>query len=174
MACETLWTRSPLSGSDKDNVMSFDAMTADPDAFMKELLAARRELEDVFAGLSEEDLEEPGMTGSWNGRMTLIHIARWDETAALAIMRDRLGVLPGVDEYEDYEWWNDRWMEIDADIPLDVARARYATAHEAIVRTLRHLEPAEWTPEVRGWAREASVNHYRHHAETTRRWYARR
>jgi hypothetical protein len=150
----------------------FDAMTAAPEAFVDEIVASRRELEAEFTGLTDEDMEETGMTGVWNGRMTLIHIARWDETATQAIIRDRLGVLPGVDEYEDYEWWNDRWMELDEDSPLAFARARYETAHEAIVRTLQHLEPEEWTENVRGWAREASVNHYRHHAETTRRWRA--
>lgn len=148
----------------------FDAMSAEPDAFLSEHQASRQELDAEFAGLTDADLEEPGMTGVWNGRMTLIHIARWDETATQMIIRDRLGILPGVNEYDDYEWWNDRWAEIDADIPLEAARARYESAHEAIVRTLRAFSPEEWTPLVRGWVREASLNHYRHHAETTRRW----
>jgi hypothetical protein len=150
--------------------MPFDAMTANPDEFIKELLASRKKLEAEFAGLSDQDLEEPGMTGIWNGRMTLVHIARWDEAATQVITRERLGILPGTNEYDDYEWWNDRWMEIDADIPMWAAKARYEAAHEAIVRTLTHLSVEQWTPVVRGWAREASLNHYRHHAETTRGW----
>lgn len=152
--------------------MTFDAMTANPDVYLDELLASRRELVDVFDGLTEDDLEAPGMTGVWSGRLTLVHIARWDETTTQIITRDRLGVLPGVNEFDDYEWWNDRWAEIDADIPLAAARARYETAHEAIVRTLRGFTVEEWTPLVRGWVREASLEHYRHHAETTRRWRA--
>ena len=150
--------------------MGFDEKTANPSAFIEELLAARKELQAEFAGLTDEALEEPGMTGVWSGRMTLVHIAHWDETATQAIIRDRLGVLPGVDEYEDYEWWNDRWAELDADIPLWAAKARYETAHEAIVRTLSCLGNEEWTPVVRGWAYAASLEHYRKHAETTRRW----
>ncbi|HLU36399.1 MAG TPA: hypothetical protein VKZ61_11540 [Thermomicrobiales bacterium] len=154
--------------------MTFDPMTAAPDDVISELLAARAELDEVFAGLTDGDLEEPGMTGVWNGRLTLVHIARWDEVTTEMITRDRLGILPGVNEYDDYEWWNLRWAEIDADIPLWAANARYETAHEAIVRTLRGFTPDEWTPLVRGWVREASLNHYRHHADTTRRWRATR
>jgi hypothetical protein len=150
--------------------MPFDAMTAEPDVFLDEILASRRELETVFAGLDDADLEEPGMTGVWSGRMTLTHIARWDETAALIILRDRHGILPGVNEFDDFEAWNDYWAAVDADIPLHAARARYETAHEAIVRTLRCLKVEEWTPLVRGWVNAASLEHYRHHAETTRRW----
>jgi hypothetical protein len=150
--------------------MTFDAMTATPDEFLAELLKARGELEAEFAGLTIDDLEEPGMTGVWTGRMTLVHIARWDESATQIIVRDRYSILPGVNEYDDYEAWNDRWAEIDADISLDAARARYETAHEAIVRTLRRFKADEWTPLVRGWANVASLEHYRHHAETTRLW----
>lgn len=145
-------------------------MSATPAAFIEEILLARAELEAEFAGLTDAELEETGMTGEWNGRMTLVHIARWDEVAAEMITRDRLGVLPGTNEYDDYEWWNARWAEIDADISLWDAKARFQTAHEAIVRTLRHLAPEEWTNVVRGWVREATLEHYRHHAETTRRW----
>ena len=150
--------------------MAFDAMTAAPAAFLEERVAARAELDAVFAGLTADELEEPGMTGAWNGRMTLVHIARWDETAAHMILRDRHGIHPDINEFDDYEAWNDYWAAVDADISLADATARHGLAHEAIVRTLRHLAPEEWTDVVRGWAREASVNHYRHHAEPTRRW----
>lgn len=154
--------------------MPIDAMTADPTTFLDEIALARAELEAEFAGLTNAELEEPGMTGEWSGRMTLIHVARWDETAAHMVLRDRHNLLPGVNEFDDYEAWNRYWAEVDADIPLWDAKARCQTAHEAIVRTLRHLAPEEWTDVVRGWVREATLNHYRHHAETTRRWRERR
>lgn len=150
--------------------MPFDAMTDTPNTVISEILASRRELDAVLDGLSDEDYEKPGMTGVWNGRLTLVHIARWDEVTTEMIVRNRLDILPGVNEYDDYEWWNLRWAEMDAKIPLWASRARYETAHEAIVRTLRSLTPGQWTPLVRGWVREASLNHYRHHAETTQRW----
>lgn len=150
--------------------MSFDAMSAAPASFLDEIRTARAELEAEFAGLTDAEMEEPGMTGEWNGRMTLVHIARWDETAAHMVLRDRHGILPDTNEFDDYEAWNDYWAAVDADISLWDAKARCQTAHEAIVRTLGHLSPEEWTDVVRGWVREATVNHYRHHAETTRRW----
>lgn len=150
--------------------MPIDAMTADPTTFLDEIALARAELEAEFAGLTDADLEEPGMTGEWSGRMTLIHIARWNEVAAHMVLRDRHGLLPGVNEFDDYEAWNRYWAEVDADISLWDAKARFQVAHEDIIRTLRHLAPEEWTDVVRGWVREATLNHYRHHAETTRRW----
>jgi hypothetical protein len=149
---------------------TFDAMTANPAEFLDEIRTARAELEAEFAGLTDAEMEEPGMTGVWNGRMTLVHVARWDETAAHMVLRDRHAILPEINEFDDYEAWNDYWAAVDADISLWDAKARSQTAHEAIVRTLGHLSVEEWTEAVRGWAREATVNHYRHHAETTRRW----
>ena len=154
--------------------MPFDAMTADPAEFLDEIRTARAELEAEFAGLTDADLEEPGMTGVWNGRMTLVHMARWDETAAHMVLRDRHGILPDANEFDDYEAWNQYWAAVDANISLNDAKARYQVAHEAIVRTLRHLAPEEWTDGVRGWVREATLNHYRHHAATTRRWRSER
>lgn len=148
----------------------FDALTADRQKFLAEWRKSRAELDAALAGLSAEDLEQPGMTGEWNGRLTLVHMARWDEVTTEMIVRRRLGVLPGVNEYDDYEWWNVRWAELDADITLEAAWQRYHSAHEGIVRTLSLMPDDEWDAYVRGWVREASLNHYRHHAETTNRW----
>ena len=149
---------------------NFDIMTADKSSVLDEWIRARAELEDAFAGLTPDDLEESGMTGSWNGRLTLVHIARWDETTTAMILRHHVGLLPGQNEFEDYEAWNLVWAGVDADIPLEAAWQRYHSAHEAIIRTLRHLPEEKWDDYVRGWIREASLNHYRHHAETTNRW----
>lgn len=148
----------------------FNALTADRDTFLAEWRRSRAELDAAFAGVSEEDLEAPGMTGEWNGRVTLVHIARWDEVTTEMIVRRWQGVLTGVNEYADYEGLNLIWAEIDADITLEAAWQRYHSAHEAIVRTLMHIPDSAWDEYIRGWVREASLNHYRHHAETTNRW----
>lgn len=148
----------------------FDALTADRENFLAEWRKSRAELDAALEGLSPDDLEAPGMTGEWNGRVTLVHIARWDEVTTEMIVRRWHGVLPGVNEYADYEGLNLVWAQIDADIPLKSAWQRYHSAHEAIVRTLKLMPDEAWDDYVRGWVREASLNHYRHHAETTNRW----
>lgn len=148
----------------------FDALTADREAFVAEWRRSRSELMDALEGLSDEQLELPGMTGEWNGRLTLVHIARWDEVTTEMIVRRWQGVLPGVNEYDDYDAINLVWAEIDDDITLEAAWQRFHSAHEAIVRTLLHMQDEAWDDYVRGWVREASLNHYRHHAETTNRW----
>lgn len=152
------------------NGSEFDALTAGRDKFFTEWLKSRWELEIAFAGLTAADLEKPGMTGIWNGRLTLVHIARWDEVTTEMIVRRWQGVLPDINEYDDYEGWNLIWAELDAEITLEAAWQRFHSAHEAIVRTLAHLPDEVWDAYVRGWVREASLNHYRHHAETTSRW----
>lgn len=149
---------------------NLDFMTASKEAVLEDWARARAELDESFLHLTPADLSEQGMTGVWDGRMTLVHIARWDETTTAMVLRHRQGFLPGENEFDDYEAWNLVWAEIDADIPLEAAWQRYHSAHEAIVRTLRHMPEEEWDDYVRGWIREASINHYRHHAETTRRW----
>lgn len=152
------------------NRSDFNALTADRDSFLTEWRRSRAELHAAFQGLSTTDLEVPGMTGEWNGRLTLVHIARWDEVTTQMIVRRWRGVLPGVNEYSDYEGLNLIWAEIDIDITLEAAWQRYHSAHEAIVRTLTHIPSESWDEYIRGWVREASLNHYRHHAETTMFW----
>lgn len=152
------------------NKSDFNALTADRQSLLEEWRQSRAELGAAFAGLSSEDLEVPGMTGTWNGRLTLVHIARWDEVTTEMIVRRWQGILPDVNEYDDYEALNLVWAEIDADITLEAAWQRYHSAHEAIVRTLSVIPYEAWDNYVRGWVREASLNHYRHHAETTTRW----
>lgn len=152
------------------NQSEFDALTASRGEFLMEWRKSRAELDAALEGLSPDDLELPGMTGDWNGRLTLVHIARWDEVTTEMIVRRWRGVLPGVNEYDDYEGLNLVWAEIDADITLEAACQRYHSAHEAIVRTLALMPGHAWDDYVRGWVREASLNHYRHHAETTNRW----
>lgn len=152
------------------NPSEFDALTANRDLFFREWRTARAELDAALAGLTDADMEVPGMTGGWNGRLTLVHIARWDEVTTEMIVRRWRGVLPGVNEYNDYEGLNLVWAELDADITLAAAWQRYHSAHEAILRTMAHIPDENWDNYIRGWVREASLNHYRHHAETTRRW----
>ena len=148
----------------------FNALTADKKIFFAEWRSSRAELDAALEGLADTDLEEPGMTGEWNGRITLVHIARWDEVTTEMIVRRWRGVLPGVNEYDDYEADNLVWAELDADITLEAAWQRYHSAHEAIMRTMAHIPEESWDDYIRGWVREASLNHYRHHAETTNRW----
>ena len=152
------------------NRSKFDALTANREEFLAEWRRSRAELDAALEGLSPQDLEIPGMTGDWNGRLTLVHIARWDEVTTEMIVRRWRGVLPGINEYDDYEGLNLVWAEIDAAITLEAAWQRYHSAHEAIVRTLTLMPDDAWDEYVRGWVREASLNHYRHHAETTTRW----
>lgn len=148
----------------------FDALTANREKFLAEWKSAREELDAEFTFVTGESLEQSGMTGDWNGRQTLVHIARWDEVTTEMIVRNHLGILPSINEYDDYEWWNSRWAELDADITIEAAWQRYHSAHEAIVRTMRALPDESWNAYVRGWVREASLNHYRHHTDTIKRW----
>ena len=152
----------------------FNALTAERATFLAEWQRSRAELDSALEGLSAADLEAAGMTGEWNGRITLVHIAGWDEVTTEMIVRRWRGILPGVNEYADYEGINLIWAEIDADITLEAAWQRYHSAHEAIVRTMKHIPYEFWDDYIRGWVREASLNHYRHHAETTLRWRASR
>lgn len=152
----------------------FNALTANRESFYHEWQESRADLDAALVDLTAADLEEPGMTGAWNGRMTLVHIARWDETTTEMIVRHWRGILPGMNEYADYEQVNLDWAELDVDITLEAAWQRYHAAHEAIMRTLAHIPDEAWDAHIRGWVREASLNHYRHHAETTMRWRASR
>ena len=50
---------------------------------LQRLARAWEELRDSYAGLSETELLEPGVTGAWSVRDIIAHVTWWEEEALI-------------------------------------------------------------------------------------------
>ena len=48
------------------------------DQLLKDIHTARRRLEDLLSTLSQEDMEQPGVTGIWSVKDILAHLVAWE------------------------------------------------------------------------------------------------
>lgn len=143
-----------------------------PDEFLERIETNYGLLSDALAGLTDEQLMTPGLTGSWHGKDVMAHVARWEATAVAAIEHHLRGArLPG--DYRDYEAWNARWAEEDQAVPLDEIKQRFAESHRHLMSLLRGLSPEQWDRYVRAWLNGATWHHYAEHAGWIEEWCAR-
>jgi hypothetical protein len=143
--------------------------TSDPALILARIDQTYRALFQTLGDLSDEDLQQPGMVGSWRGVDLLAHLARWEE-AGLAVIDHHLRGEPAPDDYRDYEAWNARWAAEDASLAPAAARQRWTRAHQQLLDRLRGLSPAQWDEVVRDWVEGVTAGHYEEHLADVLAW----
>ncbi len=150
----------------------------DPEQMLMQVHAGRRDLERALDGISDEELMLPGMTGTWSGKDTIVHIARWDEFVANVVRHVRSDRSDGTlyaggykVVIETYLEQNDIWAEEDRDVPLEHARERFAGSHAQVLTALDELPASEWDDEVVAWV-NALIEHYPEHTPNILEWRA--
>jgi hypothetical protein len=119
-----------------------------PEQAIQTLEDGQRQLEALFAQLSEEQLVQPATIGGgdWSAKDLMGHIARWNEIAMEALASWRDGQMPwiegqwsgGVDKI------NAENYELSRDHPLERARGRLRQSNEALVGAIRDMGNEEW------------------------------
>lgn len=157
-----------------------DQTRTDPEQLLLQVHAGRRDLERALDGITDEELMLPGMTGTWSGKDTLVHIARWDDFVANVIRHvgsDRRDGTLYAGGYKvviaTYLEQNDIWAEEDRDVPLDEARHRFTDSHTRMLAALDELPASEWDDEVVAWV-NALIEHYPEHTPIILAWRAQR
>ena len=141
----------------------------EPHEFLELIEANYAQLLDALAGLSDEQLISPGLTGTWSGKDVMSHVSRWEEVAAAAIEHHLRGErLPG--DYRDYEAWNARWAEEDHAVPLAEIKQQFEQRHQRLMDLLHGLSPEQWDRYVQAWLNGATWHHYEEHAGWIREW----
>ena len=104
----------------------------DRDTLLRDIRAARRRLDDVLAGLSDEDLAA-AVNGDWTRRDVVAHLEGWeDRTLRLfAILRGERDFHP--DEPGETDAFNAWWFERNRGRALADVRRSEAAAYEAVV-----------------------------------------
>jgi hypothetical protein len=117
------------------------------DEALATLHEGQRRLDELLAGLSDDDLTRRATIGGgdWSAKDLIGHLATWEELAVEAIQAWRSEREPwadavpgGVDEI------NARTVADKAGLSLNEVRAGAANSHAHLVRTIREMSDQEW------------------------------
>lgn len=113
---------------------------ADITGWLNEIVAAWEDLRASYAGLDDEQMLEPGVTGDWSVRDVLAHVAVWDGEALNALPDIAAGRRePTEDEWEGIDAFNARKTEELRGMPLDDVRELLDDNHRQLLDYLQGL-----------------------------------
>jgi len=127
-----------------------------------------------YAGLSDRDLLEPGVTGLWSVRGILAHVTTWEEQVLKHLPLILKGQRPpryslsygGIDAFN-------RWMrERKQSLSLDEIRRQVHETHGKLLSFLESVPEREFRTEnpFRHRLRLDTYSHYPKHGEAIRKW----
>src|SRR5437899_8560668 len=131
-------------------------------------------LKESYAGLSDVQLMEPGVTGGWSVRDILAHVTTWEEEALkhLPLILTR-GTPPRYSvRYGGIDAFNARMTEQKRSLSLSEVRAQLAATHGRLVDFIQSAPEDQLRGETRfrHRLRLATYSHYPPHAEAIRQW----
>lgn len=131
-----------------------------------------------YAGLSESELLEPGVTGAWSVRDILAHVTSWEEEALeyLPVILDG-GKPPRYSvTYGGIDAFNARMTEEKRGLSLVEVLRQQAETHRRLIELVQRVPEDQITGQTRFRRRLRldTYHHYPQHAEAIRTWRARR
>lgn len=128
------------------------------------------ELNALIDHLSEEQLQEPGLTpGGWSVKDLMWHVACWSAACASRLEEMRLGTFEETEVDEDVT--NREWFEVSRGLDLETVRAAWTPARKRMLREFGALE--ELPPSADQWFEETGPIHYADHLRDLRPWVER-
>lgn len=131
-----------------------------------------RSLNELIEGLSDEELERPGLTPEgWSVKDLMWHIACWSADCVRALDQMRAGTFTGRTFDEDVETVNRRFFAASQRLDLRTVRAEWHASRTLMVERFAAFEPL--TPDADEWFDESGPLHYAKHLADLRGWIAR-
>ena len=136
--------------------------------------AAWRGFTQSYAGLSEAELLEPGVTGAWSVKDIIAHVTTWEEEALKHMPVILAGGRPPRYSvtYGGIDALNARMTDQKKDLPLSEVLAQQEAVHQCLLALIEGL-PADQLggkSRVRRRLRLDTDGHYPIHASAIRRW----
>jgi uncharacterized damage-inducible protein DinB len=144
--------------------------------------AAREDLRDAIAGLSPDEMVQPGAVGLWSVKDVLAHLVSWEAelVTALSRLEQHKTRPPRIVEIEDIDEWNDEQYHTNARRTLDDVLQDFEGVHRQVIRAInevsnRDLDDNRRFPWMEGeplsyLILENAVWHEEEHAEDIRAW----
>ena len=133
---------------------------------------------DSYAGLSQSDILEPGVTKAWSVRDIIAHVTTWEEEALKhlpAILEGRRPPRYSV-TYGGIDAFNALMTTKKAGLSLAEVYHQQEEIHRQVIDTVLRAPDAQLARETRYRRRLRldTYNHYPRHTEAIRRWRAQR
>lgn len=141
---------------------------------LDQLDAAWRDFQDAYAGLTDEQVLIPGVTGAWSVRDLIAHVTWWDEetiTHLPLILRDE--PLPRYSRmYGGIDAFNALMTEKKRGLSLAEVRGEFVETHQRLVSFIESVPPAAIVarPRFRHRLKLDTFGHYPIHAADIRAW----
>jgi len=151
-----------------------------------QLEKSREEFLEAIDGLSEEEMQAPGVTGAWSIKDILIHLARWEAELIKLLWQARQGLRPTSAHFsgEDVDTINARWYSESQDRSLQSALEDFHGVRNQTIRRAEEITEKELNDAHRlawlksrplwEWIESDSFGHEAEHAAEIIAWRAAR
>lgn len=134
-------------------------------------------LQASYAGLTDAQLTEPGVTGDWSVKEILAHVTTWEEEALKYLPLILEGSRPPRYSvmYGGIDAFNAQMTEAKRRLPLVDILAQLAETHRRVVAYVEGAPDEQFTTDTRFRRRVRldTYGHYPVHTEAIRAWRAR-
>jgi len=122
-----------------------------------------------FAGLTEDQMQLPGVVGDWSVKDIIAHVTGWEEEALKYLPLINLCVRPPryTDMYGGIDAFNAQMTEINRDLPLVDVLSRLEETHHQLVSYLETI-PEEMIRTETRFRKRLRLDTYSHYPEHTR------
>jgi hypothetical protein len=131
-------------------------------------------LNESYAGLSDGQLVEPGVTGDWSVKEILVHVTTWEEEALKHLPLILQGGRPPRYSvtYGGIDAFNALMMEQKRNLSLAEVRRQLDETHRRLVDYVQSVPEEQFTQETRFRRRLRldTYSHYPLHAKAIREW----
>ena len=149
-----------------------------PSAALNKITTAWDDLQTSYAGLSAEQLLEPGVVGDWSVRDILAHVTTWEQEALNALPAIRRGErLPRYSQlYGGIDAFNALMTRRKCRLALDEVLRQHAAVHADLLTLIGALSDIETASGTRLYRRLGADTwrHYPEHARSIRAWREKR
>ena len=131
-------------------------------------------LKESYAGLSEAELTQPGVTGDWSVKDILAHVTTWEEEALKYLPLILQGGTPPrySVQYGGVDAFNARMVEQKRGLPLADVLRQLEETHRQIIAYVQSVPEEQFARETR-FRRRLRADTYRHysgHAKAIQEW----
>lgn len=147
---------------------------------LKAFKEARAAMEAALAGLSDEQLTQPGLEGEWAVQDVLSHLTAWEAELVTGLAKVKSGQKPGKTQWTmaEINAQNAKWYAENKDRPLERVRADFHGVRKQTLRQIEALTDADVAQPrafldqgtIADWALTWVIEHETEHARHITEW----
>jgi hypothetical protein len=148
--------------------------TMDRSQLLKRLDKAWEAFKASYAGLSDAELMEPGVTDSWSVRDIIAHVTWWEEEALTHLPHILNGKKPPLYSvtYGGIDAFNAQQTELKRNLSLSEVLRQQEETHRRLIDFIQTVPENQFTREIRFRHRLwlDTYSHYPKHTEAIQQW----